>query len=379
MTNWIRVPNSEGDCLAESDSAATQSAHQRLVGRDGFLGPSARIFHRNSPVGRVQFEGPLRPRAFELGKFAEGPSCPLQARRVLYNDLMALRYWKTGSKMHALARNADADTLMFVHKGTGALFCEYGHMTYGEGDYILIPRGTAWRLEPGMECEFMLIEAIGDAFGLPDPDQVPGGVTVDPMRFNVPRIDDAFRAQQDNSYWEIHIKSRDEISTMTYPYNPLDAQGWQGDLSVVKLNWRDLAQRHGAGARIPPAAYCTFVTSTFAVSTFVPKIGEGESGMLRVPFYHSNDDADEFVFYHRGEFFSRDMIHAGMATFHPCGFPHGPHPRSYQNKMINAPVQTEEVAVMIDSRKCLKIEEKIPAGVEWKSYVKTWENTHETL
>lgn len=379
MKNWIRLPNSEGNCISTLDGGFGQKLYQREVGRSGFRGPSAQIYHKHPPAGWSTFEGPLRPRAFTLGKLAAGPACPLQARRVLFNDAMEVRYWKTDSRMHALARNADGDMLLFVHEGAGELFCDYGHLSYRDGDYILLPRGTAWRVEPEGTCEFMMIEATGDAFGLPDPNNVPGGVSVDPMRFTLPSIDDAFRAQQDDAFWEIHIKRRGAISTLTYPYNPLDAAGWEGDLCVVKLNWRDLAQHRAPGQKVPPAAHCTFVTSNMSVSTFVPKVGEGQSGMLRVPFYHSNEDVDEFVFYHRGEFFSRGDIKAGMATFHPSGFPHGPHPCSYQEKMIEAPVETDEVAVMIDSLAFLNVDETIPDGAEWKAYVKTWEKAQETL
>ncbi|MFV1851663.1 MAG: homogentisate 1,2-dioxygenase [Thalassospira sp.] len=379
MTNWIRLPNSEGNCVAAPDGAQGQKAYQREVGRAGFQGPSAQIYHKHPPAGWAAFEGPLRPRAFNLGKLAPGPACPLQARRVLYSDTMEVRYWKTDEKMHALARNADGDTLIFVHHGDGALFCDYGHLSYRDGDYILLPRGTAWRIEPSSSSEFMLIEATADAFGLPDASMVAGGTSVDPMLFTLPSIDDAFLAQQDEAFWEIHIKRRGQVSTLTYPYNPLDAIGWEGDLCVVKLNWRDLASRRSVGKKTPPAAHCTFVANTLSISTFIPKIGEGESGILRVPFYHSNEDVDEFIFYHRGEFFARGDIKAGMATFHPSGFPHGPHPSSYQEKMIKAPVETEEVAVMIDSRTFLSVDETIPDGAEWKAYVKTWEKAQETL
>lgn len=379
MTNWIRLPNSEGNCVAAPNSAQGQKTYQREVGRAGFQGPSAQIYHKHPPAGWAAFEGPLRPRAFNLGKLAPGPACPLQARRVLYNDAMEVRYWKTDEKMHALARNADGDTLIFVHHGDGALFCDYGHLPYRDGDYILLPRGTAWRLEPNSSCEFMFIEATADAFGLPDASMVAGGTSVDPMLFTLPSINDAFLAQQDEAFWEIHIKRRGQVSTLTYPYNPLDATGWEGDLCVVKLNWRDLASRRSVGKKTPPAAHCTFVAKTLSVSTFIPKIGEGESGILRVPFYHSNEDVDEFIFYHRGEFFARGDIKAGMATFHPSGFPHGPHPSSYQEKMIKAPVETEEVAIMIDSRAFLNVDETIPDGAEWKAYVKTWEKAQETL
>ncbi|WP_232308380.1 homogentisate 1,2-dioxygenase [Thalassospira sp. MCCC 1A02898] len=297
---------------------------------------------------------------------------------MLHNDHMELRYWKTESKMHALARNADGDTLIFVHNGSGALFCDYGHLPYCDGDYILLPRGTAWRIEPSELSEFMMIEATASAFKLPDASQG-GPSAINPMLFTLPRIDDAFIAQQDDAFWEIHIKRRGQVSTLTYPFNPLDAVGWEGDLCVVKLNWRDLAKHRSDGQRTPPAASCNFVTETFSISTFIPKVGEGESGIMRVPFYHSNEDADEFIFYHRGEFFSRGEIKAGMATFHPSGFPHGPHPSAYQTKMVKAPVETEEVAIMIDSRAFLTVDESIPDGAEWKAYVKTWEKAQETL
>jgi len=378
MTNWIRVPSSEGQCVTRPDGQGAHKTYQREVGRAGFQGPAAQIYHRHPPAGWATFEGPLRPRAFSLGKLSPGPACPLQARRVLHNDKMELRYWKTESKMHALARNADGDTLMFVHDGAGELFCDYGHLSYGDGDYILLPRGTAWRIEPKESSEFMMIEATSDAFKLPD--RSSGGESVvDPMSFTLPRIDDAFIAQQDEAFWEIHIKRNGHVSTLTYPFNPLDALGWEGDLCVVKLNWRDIVKRRTDGLGSSPAAHCTFVSDTFSVSTFIPKVGEGESGVMRVPFYHSNEDADEFIFYHRGEFYSRGDIKAGMATFHPSGFPHGPHPSAYQDKMIKAPVETDEVAIMIDSRVFLNVDETIPDGAEWKAYVKTWEKAEETL
>lgn len=379
MANWIRIPSSEGQCVSRPDMHGEQKTYQREVGRAGFQGPASQIYHRHAPAGWAVFEGPLRPRAFSMSKLSPGPACPLQARRVLHNDRMELRYWKTENKMHALARNADGDTLIFVHSGGGELFCDYGHLSYRDGDYILLPRGTAWRIEPLESCEFLIVEATADAFKLPDPSTSGQRASIDPMLFTLPSIDEAFISQQDDAFWEIHIKRQGRVSTLTYPFNPLDALGWEGDLCVVKLNWRDLARSCSDGAKVPPAAYCTFVTESFAVSTFIPKIGEGESGVMRVPFYHSNEDADEFIFYHRGEFFARGEIKAGMATFHPSGFPHGPHPSAYQQKMIKAPVETEEVAVMIDSKMFLNVDESIPDGAEWKAYVKTWEKAKETL
>jgi homogentisate 1,2-dioxygenase len=101
---------------------------------------------------------------------------------------------------------------------------------------------------------------------------------------------------------------------------------------------------------IPPSVHSTFVADRFVVCTFVPRPIESDPGALKVPFFHSNDDYDEVIFYHQGEFFSRDNIRPGMVTFHPNGFTHGPHPKAFAAGAKAAKTMTDEVAVMIDAR-----------------------------
>jgi homogentisate 1,2-dioxygenase len=67
---------------------------------------------------------------------------------VLHNASCQFRIWKLDQKMDYLARNGDGDDLFFVHEGAGELFCDYGHLTIREGDYIVVPRSTSWRIEP---------------------------------------------------------------------------------------------------------------------------------------------------------------------------------------------------------------------------------------
>ena len=90
-----------------------------------------------------------------------------------------------------------------------------------------------------------------------------------------------------------------------------------------------------------------------------------------MPFYHSNDDYDEVIFYHRGEFFSRDNIHPGMVSFHPSGFVHGPHPKAFAKGEKLARKETDEVAVMIDTRDGLDVSAAAEA-IEWSDYVRSW-------
>ena len=96
-----------------------------------------------------------------------------------------------------------------------------------------------------------------------------------------------------------------------------------------------------------------FVCKNFVVCSFVARPMEHSSeGVLKVPFYHSNIDYDEVLFYHEGNFFSRDNIDSGAITFHPQGIHHGPHPKAFAK--ADDKEWTDEYAVMIDTRYPLK-------------------------
>ena len=194
----------------------------------------------------------------------------------------------------------------------------------------------------------------------------------DPAMLDVPQIDEAFLAQQDEERWQVRVKRRGVISTATYPFNPLDAVGWKGDLAAVRLNVRDIRPLMSHRYHLPPSAHTTFVGNRFVVCTFAPRPFESDPDALKVPFFHNNDDYDEVLFYHAGDFFSRDNIHPGMLTFHPCGFTHGPHPKALAGMFTPKKAATDEYAVMIDTRDPLEVGD-LPADVEWDGYVRSWQ------
>src|SRR5690606_19761476 len=114
-----------------------------------------------------------------------------------------------------------------------------------------------------------------------------------------------------------------------------------------------------------------FTAERLVVCTFCPRPLESDAGALQVPFFHSNDDFDEVLFYHRGEFISRDNIHPGMITLHPCGVTHGPQLGAFSKGAGHARERTDEVAVMVDARDGFAIEPGAGA-VEWQRYVTSW-------
>jgi len=374
VKNWIKLPRFEGTASRQAHVRLPPGTYEREIGREGFFGPSTQMHHRHPPTGWTSWAGPLRPRALDLARLEAPAACPWQAVPVLGNAATQIRFWRTDGAMDHLVRNADGDDLLFFHQGGGDVFCDYGHVAVAEGDYLLLPRGTAWRLEASGPTAVLMIEATNDAYRLPEKGLVGAHAIFDPGVLDPPAIDDAFQAQWSEAETRVLVKRRGAVTTITYPFNPLDAVGWHGDLAPVRLNWRDIRPLTSARYHLPPSAHTTFLASRHVVCTFVPRPIESDPEALKLPFYHNNDDFDEMIFYHQGNFFSRDNIHPGMVTWHPCGFPHGPHPKAYQTAMQHARKETDEVAVMVDARDGLDLH-PLPDGVEWPGYVDSWRPT----
>ncbi|MBM3599732.1 MAG: homogentisate 1,2-dioxygenase [Alphaproteobacteria bacterium] len=370
--NWISFPRREGDAPRQAHADLPAGTYEREIGKEGFFGPAAHMYHAHPPTSWTSWEGPLRPRAFDLTKVNSRADSPWDAVEVFANATLRYRYWRATGTMDHLARNGDGDELLFVHEGAGSLFCDFGRLTFSEGDYIVLPRSTSWRIESKSPATMLLIEATNDSYRLPDKGLIGTHAIFDPDVLDTPKLDDVFKAQQGDKPWRIVVKRRNQLSTVTYPFNPLDAVGWKGDLAPVRINWRDIRPLMSHRVHLPPSAHTTFVAGRFVVCTFAPRPAESDPGALKLPFFHNNDDFDEVIFYHHGKFMSRDNIHPGMVTLHPCGFTHGPHPKALAMASKSSGGQMlDEVAVMVDTRDALDVA-KLPEGIEWTGYVDSW-------
>ena len=371
MRRWINFPLVEGEASRQAHADLPSGCYERELGKEGFYGPSTQMVHRHPPTAWSAFEGPVRPRAFDTKKLAASSASPWDATPLLANDHVRIRHWRLAASMDHLVRNSDGDELVFIHEGAADLYCDYGHLALGEGDYLMLPRGTMWRIETKSPLSTLLIEATNDSYGLPEKGIVGEHAVFDAAALDVPHLDEAFRAQRQDGEWRVSIKRRGALSTQRFGFNPLDAIGWHGTLVPVRINWRAIRPLMSHRAHLPPSAHTTFASSRFVVCTFCPRPLESDPGALKVPFFHNNDDYDEMIFYHAGNFFSRDNIHPGMITLHPSGFTHGPHPKAFQAGARAARTQTDEVAVMIDARDALDVAQ-LPEGVEWTGYVDSW-------
>jgi homogentisate 1,2-dioxygenase len=172
--------------------------------------------------------------------------------------------------------------------------------------------------------------------------------------------------------WRVVIQREGALTSVFYRHCPLDTVGWKGTLTVWQLNVRDIRPVSSDRYHLPPSAHTTLIAMPASViCTFAPRpLENGDPRALKVPFYHSNIDFDEVLFYHAGEFFSRAGIRPGMLTFHPQGIHHGPQTRAFER--TGAATRTEEVAVMIDTRRPLEVCAPVTA-FERPDYWQSWQ------
>lgn len=368
---WFNLYKKEGKVAKQAHFDFDKDCYEREMGKEGFFGPVTHFYHQQKHTGWTSFEGEIRPRAFDANELQSVQQNPWNANVLLRNNSIQVRFWTIEQSMDHLVRNADGDDLLFFHEGTADLFSDFGHLTVKEGDYVLLPKGTMWRLQIENPCRILLMEATNGHYTNPDKGLLGPNAIVDTAVFRTPEINRQFQAQYSEKDTSVFVKRRQQVARIDYPFNPLDAVGWQGDLMPLALNWRDISPLMSHRYHLPPSAHTTFLGNRFVICTFVPRLFETDPKALKVPFYHSNDDYDEVLFYHAGNFFSRDNIHPGMITLHPAGFTHGPHPKAMNNAFEQKNAMTEEVAVMIDTRDPLEVCQSAEQ-VEWEGYVHSW-------
>ncbi len=361
-------PLKKGRVTTQAHVGLPQGTYEEEHGRKGFYGKSAHLYHAHPPTGWIRFEGKLRPHCFDLNRLETSDlhdACG-QPEAFLGNADVKLSVSRRTQPMPFYYRNADGDELYFVHRGEGRIETDFGPLRFEQGDYINIPRAVTYRVIPETRDNFFLIVESKGEFEQPEKGLLGQHALYDPASIITPEPEPIL---DDTREWEVRIKVEDEISRLWYPFNPMDVVGWKGDLTVWKINIRDIRPITSHRAHLPPSAHTTFVTNGAVICSFVPRPLEQDPEALRVPFFHRNTDYDEFLFYHEGDFFSRQGIGPGMATLHPRGIHHGPHPKALANQ--KAKTETDEYAVMLDGLNPIHV---LPGGesVEWRDYWQSW-------
>jgi homogentisate 1,2-dioxygenase len=341
-------------------------------GRNGFFGKVSHLYHQQQPTDWINIEGDLKPRC--LPPLFKNSISENQFEKILFNQDVEISLAVFRHKFDNFFRNADFDELYFFHAGEGKIETTYGHLSYRAGDYVILPRGTTYKLFTSTPTFIFKIESASE-FEQPHRGLLGPNALYDQTVIETPEAqlgsEPSLKENKEYKEHKVQIKRLGKL-TITYPFNPLDVAGWKGSVYPMKLSIYDICPINSHRYHIPPSGHTTFVCKNFVVCSFVARpLEDSKEGVLKVPFYHSNIDFDEVLFYHAGNFFSRDNIAQGALTFHPQGIHHGPHPKAFKN--ADEKLFTDEFAVMVDTKRPLNA---TPFFLEkedkdyWKSWMK---------
>jgi homogentisate 1,2-dioxygenase len=268
-------------------------------------------------------------------------------------------------------RNGQFDDIIFIWRGSGVLETNFGKLPYRTDDYIVIPRGTTYRLVPddiALE-DYLILESAHPvripARYLQPEGQIRMGAPYSERDFHGPAELTPNEAEGDFS---VLLKDRSRLTRVVLASHPFDVVGWDGYLYPFTFNANDFEPITGT-VHLPPPIHQTFEIRGYVVCTFAPRWLDHHPEAIRVPWAHDNTEADEVLFYVRGQFGSRKGVEPGSFTLHPQGIPHGPHPGTTL-KSLDA-LRTEELAVMFDTQFPLQLTEEA-LGLDDPKYPLSW-------
>jgi homogentisate 1,2-dioxygenase len=254
-------------------------------------------------------------------------------------------------------RNGQFDDIIFVWRGGGWLESSFGRQRYRMDDYIVIPRGTTYRLVPDdvAQEDYLVLESSHPvripARYLQPEGQIRMGAPYSERDFHGPA---ELAPDETEGDFAVLLKDRSRLTRVVLASHPFDVVGWDGYLYPFTFNANDFEPITGT-VHLPPPIHQTFEIRGYVVCTFAPRWLDHHPEAIRVPWAHDNTEADEVLFYVRGQFGSRKGVEPGSFTLHPQGIPHGPHPGTTL-KSLDAQ-RTEELAVMFDTQFPLQLTE----------------------
>ncbi|MEZ6318471.1 MAG: homogentisate 1,2-dioxygenase domain-containing protein [Phycisphaerales bacterium] len=385
---------------------------EELFGTEGFVGPTSTMYHIHPPTQvagwktlygtkpeYVEMEV-MRMRHLKSGKMQAAGDAVTGRVVVLGNADVEMALCQPAEQMGYHFKNGQGDELLFIHYGSGTAYTMFGTLTFGKKDYLLIPKGTIYRLEFDERPD----DGSDDGeFGGYSKDDMPYGKFVafetanashigPPPRYvskttsqflehspycerdlRVPFEDaDHPLAYDERGDFEVRIKARDCVHSYIYPYHPLDVVGWDGCYYPYCFNIDDFAPITGK-LHMPPPIHQTFEAHNFVICSFCPRVLDYHPEAIPVPYNHSNIDSDEVLYYVEGNYKARRGIESESISLHPQGIPHGPHPGTVEASL--GKTHTDELAVMCDTFRPL-FPTRAALAMDDPKYPESWRADH---
>jgi homogentisate 1,2-dioxygenase len=356
---------------------------EQLFSTEGFSSEYSLLYHYSPPTQIIRTEpgicvaphsvndGVLSHRSFD-GFSVQPEKDYLKSRiPVLFNNdvhiVLAAPQHSTDKYFY---KNADADEMIFVHEGRGALLSQYGQLSFEEGHYLVIPRGTIYQIYfEGEDNRLFIVESFSP-IRFPKRYVSKNGQLLEHAPFceRDIHVPGDLITHDHKGEFLIKTKKKGMLYNIHYGNHPFDVVGWDGCCYPFALSIHDFEPITGR-VHQPPPVHQTFEANNFVVCSFVPRLFDYHPKAIPAPYNHSNIDSDEVLYYVDGDFMSRKNVTKGMITLHPAGIPHGPHPGTVE-KSIGAK-ETRELAVMVDTFNPLMMTQQA-VEMENADYVTSW-------
>jgi homogentisate 1,2-dioxygenase len=356
---------------------------EEVMGYEGFSGNESILYHLQTPC-RVAEVGEFTPRVIEewvpeahVHRLThttplQPQGDPVSGRRVLmFNNDVEIGICKPAEQLDAFYRNGEGDEVLFVQEGAGELETVFGRLPFDRHDYVVIPRGTTYRVRldddgphswltfftPG---EIETPNRYRNRYG-----QLLEHAPYSQRDFHPPVELETHRERGD---FELIVRVRGGHQRFTLDYHPLDVVGWDGYVYPYTFNVRDFEPKAGR-LHQPPPAHQTFQGPNFVICSFCPRMLDWDPMAVPLPYVHSNLQSEEVMFYVEGDYAARKGVEIGSITLHPSGLPHGPQPGTVE-KALGAK-RTDELAVMCDTFRPLKLT-TLARDLDDPSYALSW-------
>jgi homogentisate 1,2-dioxygenase len=357
--------------------------YEQLFGTEGFSGISSLLYHIHRPTQikeilrsysiapKIAVANNIKP--LLLSTFQVPPKADyLESRTplMLNNDCIIGVAAPQKSVTDYFFKNADADEMLFIHKGKGVLKTFMGEIPFEYGDYLIIPRGMIYQIHfETTENRILYLESYQPIY-TPKRYRNSFGQLLEHSPFceRDYKLPQNLNPIDEKGEFLIKVKKQNEIFEIVYATHPFDVVGWDGynyPWGFSIFNFEPIVGR----VHMPPPTHQTFETSALVVCSFVPRLYDFHPLAIPAPYNHSNIDSDEVLYYVDGDFMSRNNIQQGHITLHPKGIPHGPAPGAIERSIGQK--ETKELAVMIDTFRPLMITENA-MNIEDGRYYKSW-------
>jgi homogentisate 1,2-dioxygenase len=357
--------------------------YEQLFGTEGFSGMSSLLYHLHRPTQIKSISAPvdvspitavhhnIEPRM--LSGFNVAPQDDfLDSRTVLLfnNDLHISVAAPRKSLTEYFYKNADADEVIFIHRGSGKLRTFLGNIPFEYGDYLVIPRGMIYQIEFDTEDNRLFLVESFSPIVTPKRYRNQFGQLLEHSPFcerDIKRPSE-LETHDEKGDFTMKIRKENHMHTLVYATHPFDVAGWDGYNYPYAFSIHNFEPITGR-IHQPPPVHQTFEGHNFVICSFVPRLYDYHPQSIPAPYNHSNIDSDEVLYYVDGDFMSRNHIEKGFISLHPGGIPHGPHPGAYERSVGQK--ETQELAVMIDPFRPLRITEAA-LQINDPNYIKSW-------